>query len=156
MKSRQQELQLKLRETTLLVYRSNNAGTRSLNCKWEIRESGTIPRALFYLLRNAVQYRVRECDQDSEKALRRAVLAGLISAAESCGCEPLLLRAGGDVTFFLGDQPLIAFEIAKNATNYKPSRELLHSEAVFRWSVKIHKNGFVEFVPQKSNPEWRA
>jgi hypothetical protein len=156
MKVQRQKLQLKLSENTLLVYRLNNDGTRSLICRWEIWRSGAIPRALFDLLRSSIQYQLKSWEGERFSEFRTVICSALNHAAESCGCQSFFYRAGGVLTFYLKEQPLIAFDIPKTLKRYRPSQEFLHSDAVFRWTIKRRGEKSFEFVPQPSNPKWRA
>jgi len=156
MKNKMQKLYLKLRGKVFSVFPVNKDGRRGNRYDWEIRKNGKLPSALFFHLRNYVTRRIHECNEKDLSDLRRAVRAGLREAAKDCGCEARRRCVGGDLVFYLKGTPLIAFVIPKDPSHYEPPRELLQSEAVFRWIVKVQTKKYFTFVPLPSNKNWRA
>lgn len=156
MKTKTQKLDLKLRGKVFSVCPVNKHGKLGKRYDWEIRKNGKLPSALFFDLRNYVTRRIQECDGEDLSEVRRAVRAGLREAAKDCGCEVRRRCVGGDPVFYLEGTPLIAFEIPKDPSQYVPPRELLQSEAVFRWIVKVQSKKYFTFVPLPSNKNWRA
>jgi len=156
MKNKTQKRYLKLRGKVFSVCPLNKGGRRGNRYDWEIRKNGKLPSALFFHLRNYVTRRIQECDREELSEVRRAVRAGLREAAKDCGCEVRRRCASGDLVFYLQGTPLIAFVIPKDPSHYEPPRELLQSEAVFRWIVKVQSKKYFTFVPLPSNKNWRA
>jgi hypothetical protein len=156
MKNKMQKLYLKLRGKVFSVFPVNKDGRRGNRYDWEIRKNGKLPSALLFHLRNYVTRRIHECNEEDLSDLRRAVRAGLREAAKDCGCEARRRCVGGDLVFYLKGTPLIAFVIPKDPSHYEPPRELLQSEAVFRWIVKVQTKKYFTFVPLPSNKNWRA
>jgi hypothetical protein len=156
MKNKAQKLDLELRGKVFSVCPVNKHGKRGTRYDWQIQENGKIPSALFFHLRNYVTRRIQECDGDDLSELRRAVRAGLREAARDCGCEVRRRCVGADLVFYLKGTPLIAFVIPKDPSHYEPPEELLQSDAVFRWIVKVVSKKYFTFVPLASNKNWRA
>jgi hypothetical protein len=137
MKNKTQKLDLKLRGKVFSVRPVNKHGRLGKRYDWDIRKNGKLPSAFFFHLRNYVTRRIQECDGEDLSEVRRAVREGLREAAKDCGCEARRRCVGDDLVFYLKGTPLIAFVIPKDPSHYEPPRELLQSDAVFRWIVKV-------------------
>ena len=148
------KLHLKLENKNLYVWVVNDDGKRGGRFEWGIRETGKLPSAFFYLLLSYVRRRMSECQDEDLIQVRKAVRAGLREAARACGCKRRRKCAGADVVFYLKAQPLIAFVIPKDPAVYKPGREFLQSEAIFRWVVDVRSKKYFKFVPLHANKNW--
>jgi hypothetical protein len=154
MKVPKRKLHLKLKAKLLFVRRVSSREKRCVSQKWKIRKAGTLPREMFFLIRNMVRYQSLAGDKSKSVGPHRGVVAGLKRAADAFGCEFHSYGGGKRISFQLRSQPLITFEITSDPDTYKPSRTLLSDPAVFRWSVKIHNRRYVQYVPHPANPDW--
>jgi hypothetical protein len=156
MKNKTPKLDLKLRGKVFSVCPVNKHGGLGQRYDWDIRKNGKLPSAFFFHLRNYIARRIQECDGEDLSELRRAVREGLREATKDCGCQVRRRCAGGDLVFYLNGTPLIAFVIPKDPSHYEPPGELLQSEAVFRWIIKVQNKKYFTSVPLPLNKNWRA
>jgi hypothetical protein len=151
MKRKKPKFHLKLQGKVLSVFPVNKHGKRGKGYHWEIRENGKLPSALFFHLRNYVTKGISDCHGENLSELRKAARAALREAAKACGCKPRRRCMGGDLVFYLKGQPLIAFVVPRNSGDYVPARELLESEVIFRWIVRVESKKYFTFIPLAAN-----
>ena len=155
MKIKKQPLHLKLKRNKLVVYQTSEDGKLRRRA-WNITRDGSLPNSIVRRLKDHIEYHLQRSVSEDSVAISQAICAGLRDAAESCGCQYFFYRAGATLAFYLNDQPLIAFEIPKTPIRYTPSPGFLHSDAVFRWTVRPRGRRTFELVAQKANPKWCA
>jgi hypothetical protein len=154
---RDQKMSLRLiADRGLLIVRRRSKGGWGKKERWEVGLKSFVPRALYFMIHNYVQQRIKRCDNAKDSvALRKSVLRGLREAAEACRCEPEFGREGADVVWYLGAVPLIGFHVANDKCKKKAVERLLAGNPVFRWTIAVAQSGWFHIQPRETHPKFR-
>jgi len=148
-------LRIKLNEDCYFVQRKGKQGEWiGKPTKWKIGKRSTLPRELFFKIYGFIRNRIQKCDEKSFAALKTAVLRALHEAAEAFGCECRSGWDAGDVTWYLGGDPFVAWQIHEEAVETLTARKLRESRAALRLIVVVRESGYFRIRPRWTRRYW--